>query len=70
MTVTDMREALKRRYSPVIRNQSVDYMPENQVIAIYHSLIERKDAEVTERKVPKKMRLHEPMKYEQMRMEI
>ena len=70
MTVNDMREALKKRYSPVIRNQSVDYMPENQVIAIYRSLIERKDPEVNGTKISKRNRLHEPIKYEQLKMEI
>ena len=70
MRVNEMREALKSRYSPVIRNQSVDYMPESQVIAIYHSMIERRDPKVTGTNVPKRKRLHEPMKYEQMRMEI
>lgn len=70
MRVNEMREALKSRYSPVIRNQSVDYMPESQVIAIYHSMIERRDPDINGVKVPKKNRLNEPIKYEQMRMEI
>ena len=70
MNVTDMREILKSRYSPVIRNQSVDCMPDNQVIAIYRSLINRRDPELCKQPVPKKQRLHEPVRYEQLRMEI
>ena len=70
MNVADMRETLKRRYSPVIRNQSVDFMPEEQVIAIYNSLIERRDPELCKSPIPKTKRLHEPIKYEQLRMEI
>ena len=70
MTVNDMRMALKERYSPVIRNQPVDTMPEGQVIAIYRSLVERKDTAIVKPRIPKKMRLHEPVKYEQMRMEL
>lgn len=68
MTVNDMRGALKHKYGNIIRNRHIDYMPDNQVIAIYHSVIERKVS--PERKVPKTKRLHEPVKYEQMRMEI
>ena len=70
MTVNDMRRALKARYSPVIRNQPVDNMPEGQVIAIYRSLVERKDTAIVKPRIPKKMRLHEPVKYEQMQMEL
>ena len=69
MNVTDMRDALKKRYSPVIRGRNVDVMPEEQVIAIYRSLIERKDLD-NPRKIPKSKRLHEPIKYEQLKMEI
>lgn len=72
MTVNNMRDALKKRYSPVIQGKNVDTMPEKQVIAIYRSLIERKDPLISNpnRKIPKKMRLHEPVRYEQLRMEI
>ena len=69
MTVAGMREALINRYSPVIRNQRVDRMSDYQVIAIYHSLIERKDLEPAH-KIPKNSRIHEPVKYEQLQMEI
>ena len=41
MTVAAMREALINRYSHTIRGRSVDRMPDGQVIAIYHSLLER-----------------------------
>ena len=70
MNVNDMRAALKARYSEVIRNQRVDTMPENQVCAIYHSLIDRRDPGLDKTKVPKSRRLHEPIRYEQMQMEI
>ena len=70
MTVAAMREALISRYSPVIRKQRVDRMPDSQVIAIYHSLIDRKDPEICGPGVPKKSRLHKPERYEQIRMEL
>lgn len=46
MTVENMRSQLIQRYSKTIRNQRVDLMPDEQVIAIYHSLIERKDPKI------------------------
>ena len=72
MNVTDMRAALKQRYGDTIRNRHVDYMPDGQVMAIYHSLIDRKDPFIGKERntVPKKRRLHEPIVYEQTRMEI
>lgn len=70
MRVNDMRIALKTRYSPVIRGQRVDDMSEGQVTAIYHSLIERKDPLINKSPVPRKLRINEPVKYEQMKMEL
>ena len=71
MTVAAMREALINRYSHTIRGRSVDRMPDGQVIAIYHSLMERKDPAVTcGPGIPKKSRLHRPERYEQTRMDF
>ena len=71
MRVNDMRDALKHRYGNTIRNRHIDYMPDAQVMAIYNRLVERKDPMIGKPKpVPKRKRLHEPMHYEQMRMEI
>ena len=70
MNVAAMRQALIERYSPVIRNQRVEYMPEQQVVAIYRNMIERRDPAVVEPKVSKRNRLHDPVQYEQLRMEI
>ena len=52
MTVENMRSQLIQRYSKTIRNQRVDLMPDEQVIAIYHSLIERKDPKIGKPKAP------------------
>ena len=70
MKQIDMRMALKNRYGPIIRGQHVDTMPDDQVTAIYHSLIERKDPQINQSPVPKKMRINPPMKWEQTKMEI
>ena len=71
MTVTAMRETLIKRYSPVIRGQRVDRMPEQQVVAIYHSLINRRDPILQcGPGIPKKSRLHRPEKSEQLEMEF
>ena len=52
MTVENMRLQLIQRYSKTIRNQRVDLMPDEQVIAIYYSLIERKDPKIGKPKTP------------------
>jgi len=71
MTVNAMRDTLIKRYSPVIRNQRVDRMPDSQVVAIYRSLINRGDSAVIGRPgIPKRSRLHEPVRYEQIEMEL
>lgn len=70
MTVNEMRDALINRYSATIRGQRVEWMPESQVVAIYHSLVERKDLDSGKTRIPKKQRLFEPVKYEQIRMDI
>ena len=71
MTVTAMREALITRYSPVIRGQRVDRMPDAQVMAIYRSLINRKDPIVKcGPGIPKRCRLHEREKFEQLEMDL
>lgn len=70
MTVNEMREALIDRYYATIRGQRVEWMPESQVVAIYHSLIERKDLNSGKTRISKKQRLFEPVKYEQIRMDI
>lgn len=70
MTVNGMREILIRRYSPVIRGQRIDRMPDTQVLAIYRSLVDRKDPELSRTRIPKKLRLHEPEKFEQLMMDI
>ncbi len=69
MTVTAMREALISRYSPVIRGQRVDRMPENKVYAIYQSLLARGEAGRKHR-IPKKKRLHEREHFEQLEMDL
>lgn len=70
MTVNDMRRILMDRYSSTIRKQRVDRMPDSQVVAIYRSLVERKDLPSKNSRLPKKRRLHEPEQYEQLRMEF
>ena len=70
MTINNMRQILINRFSPVIRGQLVEDMPDPQVVAIYRSLVERKDPILDNRRIPKKRRLHDPVKYEQIRMEI
>jgi hypothetical protein len=70
MTINDMRDALKHRYGNMIHNRHVDYMPDNQIMAIYNSVLERKDLNRNTKPVAKTKRLHDPVKYEQMRMEI
>ena len=70
MNVTDMRMLLMERYSGTIRGQRVDQMPDRQVIAIYRSLVDRKDPGIQRPGNPKRSRLHEPVRYEQMRMEF
>lgn len=64
MTVTEMRNALKQRYGDTIRGTRVDWMPEDQVVAIYRSLVNRKDPFIN------KPRGKSTYKYEQLRMEI
>lgn len=64
MSVTDMREALINMYSDTIRGRKVAWMPDSQVIAIYHSLIDRKDRHIEH------PRPRDPPKGEQMRMEF
>ena len=70
MRVNEMREAIIKRYSPVIRGCLVADMEEHQVVAIYRNMIDRGDPITKKRKIPKKYRLNEPVRYEQMRMEI
>lgn len=71
MTVAAMREALIKRYSHTIRGRSVDRMPDGQVVAIYHSLLKRKDpALACGPGIPKKSRLYRPEHFEQMRMDF
>ena len=70
MNVNDKRAALIHRYSPVIRGQRVDMMTDEQVCAIYGRLLDRNDLDTCKPRIPKKDRLHEPVKYEQMRMEF
>lgn len=43
MKVTDMRLQLAKRYPNGIRGKPIASMPDDQVVAIYRSLIERKD---------------------------
>ena len=62
MTISDMRAQLIQRYSPTIHGQRVDYMPDDQVIAIYYSLIERKDPKIGKPKKPE----YEEVRCEQM----
>lgn len=70
MSINDMRAALIKRYGPVIQGKKVDNMEDDQVAAIYHRLIESKDPFINKSKVPRKMRLHKPVKCEQIKMEI
>ena len=70
MQSIDMRNALKSRYGPVIRGVRVDNMSDEQVSAIYHSLIERKDPMINQSPVPRNMRINKPIKYEQLKMEL
>lgn len=70
MTTTAMREELIHRYSPVIRGQRVDRMPESQVYAIYRSLISRGEVGKKPRKAAKKYRLHEREQFEQLGMDL
>lgn len=65
MTITAMREQIIQRYSPVVRGQRVDRMPDRQVVAIYRSLVNRKDTPV-----PKRNRIHERVKFEQTEMDL
>lgn len=71
MTVTAMREQIIHRYSPVIRGQRVDRMPDGQVVAIYRSLLRRRDPELTcGPGIPKKSRLHQRERFEQLEMDL
>lgn len=70
MKQIDMRMALKKRYGAIIRGQHVDSMSDERVVAIYHSLIERKDPQINQSSVPKTMRINPPLKWEQTKMEI
>ena len=71
MTVTAMREQIIQRYSPVVRGRRVDRMPDRQVVAIYRSLVNRKDPIVKcGPGIPKRRRLHEPMHFEQTEMDL
>lgn len=62
MTVNDMRAQLIQRYSQTIHGQRVEFMPDDQVIAIYYSLIERKDPKIGKPKKPE----YEEVRCEQM----
>jgi len=70
MTIADMRAKLMERYSGTIRGQRVDRMSDRQVIAIYKSLVDRKDIGICRPGIPKRSRLHEPVRYEQIGMEF
>lgn len=68
MTVNDMRRTIVAKYADTIRGRRVDCMPDSQVIAIYRNLVERRA--LPGPGVPKRRRLHEPVRCEQMRMDI
>ena len=70
MRVDEMREAIIHRYSPVVRGKLVADMENHQVVAIYKSMVDRGDSATRKRTIPKKRRIHEPVRYEQLRMEI
>lgn len=62
MKVIDMRMQLCKRYPNGIRGKPITDMPEDQVIAIYRSVIERESHE--------QIKLTPTMNYEQMKMEL
>ena len=68
MRVDMMREAIIAQYSPVIKGRNVYDMPDCQILAIYHRMINQ--GVIPKAKIPKKYRLNKPVRYEQMRMEI
>lgn len=70
MSVERMREALIKRYNVVIQGRRVDCMPDRQVIAIYRSMIKREGRASKGPGIPSKRRIHEPIKFEQMRMDF
>ena len=70
MTVDKMREALIGKYGAKIRGQLITDMPDCQVIAIHRSLAARGDLAPKRPGIPKRSRIHEPMRWEQMRMDI
>lgn len=70
MKQVDMRMALKQRFGAIIRGQHIDSMSDERVVAIYHSLIERKDPQINQSPIPKKLRINPPIKWEQTKMEI
>ena len=71
MKVVDMRLQLMKRYpSGYIRGTPIASMSNERVIAIYRSLIDRKDPLIGKNTVPKKLRINPPLKYEQLKMEL
>ena len=71
MTIMAMREQIIQRYSPVVRGQRVDRMPDRQVVAIYKSLMKRRDGVVKcGPGIPKRSRLHERVRFEQTEMDL
>jgi len=71
MNVIDMRLQLMKRYpSGKIRGTPIADMPDDRVIAIYRSLIDRKDPLIGKNTVPKKLRINPPIKWEQLKMEL
>lgn len=70
MKVTDMRLQLAKRYPNGIRGKPIASMPDDQVVAIYRSLIERRDPLIGKNTTPKKLRINPPMKWEQIKMEL
>ena len=71
MNVTDMRLQLMKRYpSGKIRGAPIADMSNERVIAIYRTLIDRKDPLIGKNTVPKKLRINPPVKWEQLKMEL